>query len=395
MKYINSILCFSILILISISCIENEELHRDKMILFYFDGNNNLSSTIQPNIDSLLKGYVPSEGLYADAFLIYEHKKGEEPMLYQYAKNINGEVVKTLVAMYGSETVSADTAQLKRVIADARLAYPAQEYGLIFWSHGTGWLPQGYHNVPLDMMQVKDYIEPGTDLYDVKSVGQDVNSTGRHEIEIQDFAAALDNDYEFILFDCCLMSCIEVAYELRNNTKYIIASPTEVLTKGYPYTIMMDPLFNSSDWKQALNTTCLDFYNYNNEDASQPWGTVAMIDCSKVEALSRVCKKIFSAHRDEIAAISPKSLQQYDRNTRCWYNDIDDFVSRIASESEYKEFTQALNDVVVNKYATERFITIQINHFSGLSMYVPNAKYSILNEYYMNLAWNRATGLLQ
>ena len=33
---------------------------------------------------------------------------------------------------------------------------------------------------------------------------------------------------EFILFDACLMSSIEVLYDLRDKAKYVIASPAEL-----------------------------------------------------------------------------------------------------------------------------------------------------------------------
>lgn len=40
---------------------------------------------------------------------------------------------------------------------------------------------------------------------------------------------------EYILFDDCYMSSLEVAYELRHVTNYMIACPTEVMVFGMPY----------------------------------------------------------------------------------------------------------------------------------------------------------------
>lgn len=363
----------------------------------YFDGNNNLSSCVQPNIDSLLKGYLPADGLWSDALLVYEHTQGARPTLYKYAKDRDGHVVRTLVAVYDPETVSTDPLTMKRVIADARMAYPAKEYGLVLWSHGSGWLPEFYHGSPTDMSDIKDYIEPGSDSFNVKSndsksFGMDNNDS---EMDIMALSNVLDNDYEFIIFDCCLMSCVEVAYELRNNTKYIIASPAEIMTKGFPYSRIMSPIFEGKERVMALQTVCYDYYDYYNSDRSEPWGTIALIDCSQLEPLARVCKNIFFNHQGEISSINPKFVQQYDRNTRCWFNDMDDFVSRIASGNEYEDFLNALNNVVIDKYATEKFISIPIRHYSGISIYIPNLNYTNLNDYYRTLSWNRATGLLQ
>ena len=40
--------------------------------------------------------------------------------------------------------------------------------------------------------------------------------------------------FQYILFDDCNMTGIEVAYELRNATHRIIGSPTEIMAYGMP-----------------------------------------------------------------------------------------------------------------------------------------------------------------
>lgn len=49
--------------------------------------------------------------------------------------------------------------------------------------------------------------------------------------------------FEYILFDDCFMSSIEVAYDLRKITRHLIASPCEVMAYGYPYDLVMPYLF--------------------------------------------------------------------------------------------------------------------------------------------------------
>jgi len=38
---------------------------------------------------------------------------------------------------------------------------------------------------------------------------------------------------------------------------------------------------------------------------------------------------------------------------------------------------------------------VEIKHYSGLSIYIPRSEYTVLNNYYRTLAWNKAAGLVQ
>ena len=71
-------------------------------------------------------------------------------------------------------------------------------------------------------------------------------------MEITELAAALPHNYEFILFDCCLMGGIEVAYEFKDKCEYMLFSPTEILADGFPYEKMFDPIFNVENREEAL-----------------------------------------------------------------------------------------------------------------------------------------------
>lgn len=89
--------------------------------------------------------------------------------------------------------------------------YPARQYGLILFSHSSGWMPQNTLTEPR------------------KSSRSILNDNG-DEMEMIDFAKSIPPKmFEFIIFESCFMSGIEVAYELRNKTNYIVASSTEII----------------------------------------------------------------------------------------------------------------------------------------------------------------------
>jgi hypothetical protein len=48
---------------------------------------------------------------------------------------------------------------------------------------------------------------------------------------------------DYILFDACFMSNIEAIYDLRNAANYIIASPCEIMGRGFPYHRTLPYLF--------------------------------------------------------------------------------------------------------------------------------------------------------
>ena len=65
-------------------------------------------------------------------------------------------------------------------------------------------------------------------------------------------------------------------------------------------------------------------------------------------------------------------------------------------DSGLAEFREALSSCVIYKAATPRFLSIDINTFSGLSMFLPNADPTeALWDFYRGLSWNQATGLIE
>ena len=63
---------------------------------------------------------------------------------------------------------------------------------------------------------------------------------------------------EYILFDDCYMSSIEVAYELKDVADYLIASTCEVMAYGMPYATMGKHLLGTPDYRAI----CDDFYDF-------------------------------------------------------------------------------------------------------------------------------------
>ena len=62
---------------------------------------------------------------------------------------------------------------------------------------------------------------------------------------------------EYILFDDCYMSTVEVAYDLKNVTSHLIASTSEIMAYGMPYDKIGQYLIENIDYKRFVMVSIL------------------------------------------------------------------------------------------------------------------------------------------
>ena len=165
------------------------------VILLYLGGDNNLSSETYQKIEAIRQGW---KGSADKKLLIYTDSADTTPSLIEIATE-NGQNIKKTIYNYNEEN-SASKETLSRVIKEVTSLYPSSSYGLIIFSHASGWLPQATLTSPRSIIMDK-----------------------KHEMELVDFAQAIpDNTFEYIIFEACFMAGIEVAYELKEKTNYIL-----------------------------------------------------------------------------------------------------------------------------------------------------------------------------
>lgn len=168
--------------------------------------------------------------------------------------------------------------------------YPARQYGLILFSHSSGWMPQNTLTEPR------------------KSSRSILNDNG-DEMEMIDFAKSIPPKmFEFIIFESCFMSGIEVAYELRNKTNYIVASSTEIISPGFT---SIYPNSLQHIWKNTpdLISFAKDyFYYYNSLEGLFRSATISVIDTRQLEALASYINAINTNEETPL-----NNLQHFDR----------------------------------------------------------------------------------
>lgn len=337
---------------------------KQKTVLVYMVANNNLSSQAVNNLESMKKGYVPAE----DNLLVYMHLPSSNPLLLRLYRNGEGAVAQDTVYRFPPQN-SAQTKSLASVLNVSRTMFPAQEYGLVLWSHGTGWLPEGYYS---------------------KSFGSDAGK----EMDVIEMAKALPYRMEFVVFDACLMGGIEVAYELKDSVDYVLSSPAEILSQGFPYDKIMQHIFKTPAEIEGVAREYFDFYN--GQSGSYRSATVSLVKTSALDGLAAEAAKIFKEYGKNITSVDTLSIQRYYRSGKHWFYDLGGFANALSKGND-SDFKKALEEAVVYKDATPYFIEIAVDKdkYSGLSTYIPSPTADpVLLEYYSKFKWSRDTGYL-
>ena len=195
--YITAIL---LAVLLCGSCINEEYAGPDpdlptRTIIVYLGGDNNLSEETGRKIEALRQGWTYT----GNKCLIYQDSRDGARLLRLRGgcRTTPTPYVET-VREYGAEN-SASAETFARVLREVAAEYPADSYGLIFFSHASGWLPAGALQNPAPRS---------------RSVGVDDGDAGRAEMDIAEFAAAIPGGmFDFIVFETCLTAGVEDVYK--------------------------------------------------------------------------------------------------------------------------------------------------------------------------------------
>ena len=360
-------------------------------------GYNSLSGYLSEDLKDLESGYLP-EGTYfnADVLLVLarlpksagDYASPSAPVLYRLWANRSGEVQRDTIQVWGGDTQLCTRETIHEALSTTQKKYPAQSYGVVFSSHGSGWLPSGYYTDP-------SQFEPSSgSLWSLRSIGQDKTPSGGTEMSLEDFADAIPMHLDYCLIDACLSGCVEVAHALKGKADIVGFSPTEVLADGFDYKNITTHLF-----AKPLDPVevCREYFAYYNaQSGSNRSATITAVDTRKMDALEAVCKELFEAYRPILKTMSGGNVQGYFRYDRHYFYDLRDILVQAGiSEREKARLDAALSQFIVYQAATDYFLSIPLKRVCGLSMYLPSMGSTYLNKYYKeNISWNQATELV-
>lgn len=352
-----------------------------RTVIAYLCGDNNLSSEVEDKIDALQEG-MKRMGETSNHLIVYSDTRNSMPKLWEVT------ATEAILLKEYTEMNSASADNLNRIIKEIMYDFPAESYGLICFSHASGWLPKGALNNPAGFMSAKS-----------DSRERSIFEDGEYEMSLDKFAEAIPltgngDKFEFIIFETCYMAGIEVAWELKDKAKYMVASSAEILSPGM-VDIYPDHLADLYTGKPDLMPFSRAYFNHwNGKQGASRSATISVINLSNLPALAGIIKDIYQNGTEA----DIKDIQHFNRNAGALFFDLSDHIRSIADKEQYTTFQKALDQVVEYQNSTPLFMPgypywFSIENHCGLTTYIMQDAYPELNGQYLQSSWAQATGL--
>ncbi len=350
-----------------------------------------------------------------DQLLMYVDD-ARNPRVYRFYKGCKEPQI---VRQFNENLCSADPETLRDILAWTRQAYHSESYGLVFWSHASGWLPA-----------------LNTDYPGSRSFGPDTGTGGRMKddldrrgrtapsMDIDSLAWAVEASGirpEYIFFDACFMQCIEVDYALRNAADYVVACPISTPAIGADYTTLMRRGLFTGRPADIADT----FFSYMTElPPSDPYSTFGLvISCVKTSELDglaaetrRCLSKISASSGDACPDMSGVKCYSLYGSVNSYnfphFYDLNAAMKKILAPGDYGSWKRQLDKCIEALYLTPRFFAdtygLGEEYFldtdsdcCGISAFIPQEDYTRnawrcplgdLNKAFRDTGWYSAAG---
>lgn len=356
--------------------------HSRRTVMVYMAAENSLTYYAHWDIAEMKAGarLIPDDC----KLLVYLDDNSDKPRIYEVSAQLRDTV---RLYTYPTEVCSAESDNFAEALQRMCSLAPSDEYGLIVWSHASGWLP-------------------GTGAKHVlsRSVTEDKNFGigGVCKMDVTDMAAVLRGfeGLRFVFFDACLMMEIEVLYAMRDAAEYIIGSPAEIPGKGAAYDRIMPHLF--ADPFDASALAC-EYYHTEYEFWQQYNGSrgggvvISAVRTAEMDALAAVTRCLVGG-----VELSPSEGQHYwlfstdgfDTGSRTFPDNYDmlSIMQQLKGSAFYEAWERQLWQTVICCKATDYWDSMcdafqfwgsqyrgkieDHTAICGVGMFIPQAKYA-------------------
>lgn len=364
-------------------------------VFMFFPWSNSLLSDFRRTVEDM-QTVVAQRSMKDERIMVFMATSEREAVLFELKKQ-NGRCLTDTLRRY-SDRPFTSRQWLTSLFSEVMTLAPASRYGMVVGCHGLAWVPiQGQRNARkrLGSQERIDETQPNDLMHfevqgpvTTRFIGGTYPETQIETTDLADAMADAGFHTEYILFDACYMSSVEVAYELKDVTHYLIASPTEVLSYGFPYITMGKHLLGTPNYKSIVDSFISFYSSYN-----LPYGTVAVTDCTQLDALAAIAQQINAADAEQLV---PNGVQIMDGYSPTLFYDLGHLMSlKDAGTVLTAAFAEQLEKTVPYKGHTGQYFTtlkdapVDIRHYSGL-----NTSQGSLNHMADRLsetAWYKAT----
>ncbi len=377
-----------------------------RTVMVYMVAENSLNKNVWADVQEMLVG-MNNDTLSANDRLVIYLDDVKLPRIYVVDKTTCDYVVDkttkekeidwsrlTPVVQYDEDVNSASATQLGTFINYVKSHYPAESYGLVMWSHASGWIPSNFSE------DVSSEVSTKRKSFGVDN-GKNIANNNGNQMNIDDMANVLQgNEFDFIFFDACNMQTIEVAYELRDAAKWLIASPAEIPASGANYETMTRAMFLKDDYVNQMLTV------YKQEYSNAYGIVVSAVNTEALDDYAAYMKSVVAAHRSEMLNLNISSMLNYIRygswtTTSPDFLDMQGIMLKVLDDEEYAQW-KGNTDKLITCVHTGRWysgypksiIAIDDAQCCGMAMFIPFEKYTYsyesFNEKYLKTSWAKA-----
>jgi Clostripain family len=390
----------------------------------YMAGNNSLSDAAGVDLEELRR-VGSSDTVKVCVFV--KQADGSGARRFVVGRNGAGEQVEEL-----GDIDSGDPQTVvdfyRWVIATA----PAQRYAFVLWNHGGGWRPGDLEQLFTDVR--------GEDAVSVRNTLSELNARAsqpgvaravftptlkeivgrasrrereiltddgtRHSldtIELGNVCAKLREELgqpiDLLGMDACLMSTIEVAYQVRADVTHIVGSEREEPGAGWPYELVLADLAADPDVDGAgLGEIVVRRYIESYRGQSGLWPvTQSAVSTDQAEAVATAINGLAQQLRTSIAQDWPQLLTAQAKAVGFTFDlvDLATLASALqagGSSAEAKEAAKAVADVLSGDgyVIAEDHLGDEVEGCRGVSVYLP-APPAPVSPYYAKLAFADAS----
>lgn len=335
----------------------------EKTIFVFMPYSNNLYSFLHANINDMKAAIVRNKGLDNTRLIVFIAKDKKQSALIdiRYKKGV---CTQDTLEKYSSPTYLTTNGRVELFNKVKKYA-PANRYAMIVGCHGMGWIPSSM-------------------VFNRNTLRYFGGLEKEYKIDIDDFATSIKAagmKMQFIMFDDCFMSSMEVAYDLKEVTDYIIASTSEVMAYGMPYQSIYQHLMSA---EPDYNAVCKDFYDFYSNSGT-PYGTIGVTDCRYIDEMATMMKSINTTHTFDTNQLNNVQDLDGETFTPTIFFDFGDYVRNLCTNdnSTYEQFNAVLQRLVPYKantnyiFSGDMQIATKVNHFSGITISDPSTRSEI------------------
>lgn len=410
-------------------------------VFMFFPWSNSLLSDFRRTVEDM-QTVVAQRSMKDERVMVFMATSEREAVLFELKKQ-NGRCLTDTLRRY-SDRPFTSRQWLTSLFSEVMTLAPASRYGMVVGCHGLAWVPVQGQRKARKRLGSQERIDEEDNLYKEERIDKEglykeerIDKEGDNlmhfevqgpvttrfiggtypetQIETTDLADAMADaglHTEYILFDACYMSSVEVAYELKDVTHYLIASPTEVISYGFPYITMGKHLLGTPNYK-GIADSFISFYS----SYYLPYGTVAVTDCTQLDALAAIAQQINEAAEEPTNAASakqinaaaegkfntatsgksaPNGVQIMDGYSPTLFYDLGHLMSlKNAGTVLTAAFAEQLDKTVPYKGHTDQYFTalkdtpVDIKHYSGLN--TSQGSLNRMADKISETAWYKAT----